>query len=107
MNKPPWGRIYGSTDNPDFFTPDGPVNMFRKGQRVRFYNDKGEQIGPEQANIAPAVAYGLTHPDWRAPSIFTRGYCPHTRVVSGDYPWALPDSNIALSAQTGRTDNEA
>lgn len=33
--------------------------MWRKGQRVRFYTNSGEQIGPQQSNVGPAVAYAL------------------------------------------------
>lgn len=32
------------------------VEMFRKGQKVRFFDSKGRQFGPEQRNVAPAVA---------------------------------------------------
>ena len=51
-----WGSVFGG-DEPSYQTPDGPVWMFRRGQRVRFYDQDGGQVGPEQANVAPAVAY--------------------------------------------------
>jgi len=37
------------------------VTMLRRRQRVRFYTDKGRQIGPEQANVVPAIAYTMAH----------------------------------------------
>lgn len=40
------------------------VSMWRKDQSVRFYDDDGEQIGPEQSNVAPAVAYAYSQ-GWR------------------------------------------
>lgn len=51
---PHWGRPYGGSA---FLMPDGLVWMFRKGQRVRFYDVHADQLGPEQANVAPAMAY--------------------------------------------------
>jgi hypothetical protein len=53
---PEWGSVYGDT-RPAYCTEFGYVWMFRKGQRVRFYDEDGQQVGPEQANVAPAVAY--------------------------------------------------
>ncbi len=47
--------------------PWGRITMWRKGQRVRFYTPNGRQVGPEQANVAPAVAYAMAKgwiPDW-------------------------------------------
>ena len=45
-----------------YVTEDGTlVTMMRKGQRVRFYDAEGEQHGPEQANVCPAVIYAA----WR------------------------------------------
>jgi hypothetical protein len=53
-----WGAPYGA--GPAYVTPGGPVWMRRKGQRVRFVDESGAQVGPEQANVAPAVAYALS-----------------------------------------------
>lgn len=36
------------------------MDLRRKGQRCRFYTPDGRQVGPEQANLAPAVAYALS-----------------------------------------------
>lgn len=45
--------------------------MRRRGQRCRFYTDEGEQVGPEHANVSPAVVaaahagwWDLTAPAW-------------------------------------------
>lgn len=55
-----WGEPYGA--GPHYRLPDGrTVTMYRKGQRVRFYDGSGAQVGPEQRNVAPGVAYALTH----------------------------------------------
>jgi hypothetical protein len=59
----PWGALYGTTAC--YLTTDGrEVWMHRKGQAVRFYDVDGWQVGPEQTNIAPAVAYAIAQ-DWR------------------------------------------
>lgn len=65
---PSWGEPYGP--GPHYQTTDGRlVTMFRKGQKVRFYDQEGHQVGPEQSNVAPAIAYAQ-HNRWR--SITTR-----------------------------------
>jgi len=58
--EPGWGERYSGPCSA-YQPPEGPVWMFRKGQRVRFYNDDGLQIGPEQFNVAPAVAYAISN----------------------------------------------
>lgn len=41
------------------------VHMYRNGRnRVRWYTYSGRQIGPEQSNVAPAIAYAVAH-GWR------------------------------------------
>lgn len=55
MTTPTFGTIYGSTEHPSYITPEGPVWMWRKGQRVRFFTADGVQVGPEQSNVFPAV----------------------------------------------------
>lgn len=57
--EPGWGELWGALD-PAYQTPEGPVWMFRKGQRVRFYTEASQQVGPEQPNVAPAVAYAYS-----------------------------------------------
>jgi len=58
---PGWGVPYGG-DGPHWRTDKGIlVTMFRKGQAVRFYDQRGNQVGPEQRNVTPAVAYALQH----------------------------------------------
>lgn len=50
-----WGQVYGLPVT----TGDGrKLELRRKGQRCRFY-DRSEQVGPEQRNVAPALAYAM------------------------------------------------
>ena len=50
-----WGEPYGR--GPHFILPDGTfVTMHRKVQKVRFFDKIGRQVGPEQSNVAPAMA---------------------------------------------------
>jgi len=37
------------------------VTMYRKRQKVRFFTEAGRQIGPEQANVGPGIAYAMVH----------------------------------------------
>lgn len=57
----PWGKSWGT-----YTLPDGRrVDMLRKGCKVRFFDlATGEQVGPEQANVVPAVCYAAYH-GWR------------------------------------------
>ncbi len=60
-----FGRIYGGIK--PWVTDKGvEVWMWRKGRRVRFLTAAGRQIGPEQYNVAPAIAYAYHH-GWREP----------------------------------------
>ena len=52
-----WGQAYGCDPEPAYVTPDGPVWMHRKGQRVRFFDDHGIQVGDEHRNVAPAIVF--------------------------------------------------
>lgn len=86
--RPGWGAPYGGV-NPAYLTPDGPVWLFRKGQKTRFYDDLGRQVGPEQANVAPAVAYAL-HKGWQSSCRTQLGIWedvtlgPHERIIPQD-----------------------
>ena len=55
MTTTTWGEPYNF--DPAYQTPDGPVWMYRKGRKVRYFDADGRQVGPEQENVAPAVAY--------------------------------------------------
>jgi hypothetical protein len=60
--EPSWGKPYGG-DAP-YITPRGARRwMYRKGQRVRFYDRRGRQVGPEHSNVAPAICYAM-HYRW-------------------------------------------
>jgi|GEM_PF-2153219 len=58
----PWGTIYGLP----YDLPDGRRVWLCRGKynRVRFYTDDGEQVGPEQSNVVPAVAFAIAQ-GWR------------------------------------------
>lgn len=58
---PNWGAPYGDAS---YLTPDGPVWLHRKGCRCRFFDADGNQVGPEQANVYPAVVYAAYH-NWQ------------------------------------------
>jgi hypothetical protein len=71
MCRPEWGKPCGG-GSVSYDTPDGPVWMYRKGVRVRFYNADGNQVGPEQSNVAPAAAYAISQ-GWRNPELSKAG----------------------------------
>lgn len=83
-NKVNFGRIYGDASCPSYITPEGPVWMYRKGQKVRFFTAEGVQVGPEQNNVGPAVvaaaAAGWIDPS--LPSWFNAGFTAHVRASS-------------------------
>jgi hypothetical protein len=57
------GRTFGS-----YRTQQGElVTMYRWRQHVRFYTDGGRQIGPEQSNVVPGVAYAMAQ-GWESAS---------------------------------------
>jgi hypothetical protein len=61
---PGFGESYGSAR---YITPEGQtVFMYRKGQRVRFFDADGNQVGPEHHNVAPATAWAAAA-DWTDP----------------------------------------
>lgn len=54
-----WGKPYGI---PLWRRSDGlRVTMRRCRIACRFYDDAGRQVGPEQSNVAPAIAWALSH----------------------------------------------
>lgn len=50
---PGFGRPYGH--NPMVTDTGIEVWMWRKGQKVRFFDCNGQQVGPEHANVVPAL----------------------------------------------------
>ncbi len=61
MIPPGWQRYSGRP----WTTPRGRVVwIYRKGQRVRFFDAAGRQVGPEQSNVAPGVSYAH-YKGWR------------------------------------------
>ncbi len=58
---PGWGEPYGDTR---YQTPQGQVRLYRKRQGCRWYTPDRRQVGPEQANVAGALASALAQ-GWR------------------------------------------
>lgn len=59
---PGWGEPYGGAA---YETRRGvEVRLYRKGQRCRWIAKDGRQVGPEQSNVAPALAYAMVN-GWR------------------------------------------
>jgi len=58
-----------SPDRPDYVTADGvEVWIERKGQKTRFLDACGSQVGPVHRNLAPAIIWARAH-GWRDPSL--------------------------------------
>lgn len=58
---PGWGEDYGC-GQVAYVTPQGiAVWMYRKGQRVRFYDMRGKQVGPQHKNVYPATIYAAAN----------------------------------------------
>lgn len=56
-------------DRPDYVTADGvEVWIERKGQKTRFLDARGNQVGPVHRNLAPAIIWARVH-GWRDPSL--------------------------------------
>lgn len=56
---------WGTFQRTVYATPDGiPMYLFRKGQRARWYDDRG-RLESEHPNVAPAIAYALSR-RWRS-----------------------------------------
>ena len=55
-----WGQPYGGVVQ---MTNGSWATLYRKGQRCRWYSE-GKQIGPEQGNVAPAMAWAMSQ-GWR------------------------------------------
>lgn len=88
---PGFGSIYGGSA-PAYVTTDGvEVWMWRKGQKVRFYTADGTQVGPEQPNVAPAVAYALSN-GWTDPGLNIQwtasldSWWPHVAAEDNSWP---------------------
>lgn len=55
---PNWGEDYGC-GRVAYVVPETGICvwMFRNGQRVRFYDARGNQVGPEHKNVMPAICW--------------------------------------------------
>lgn len=58
---PGFGEMYGP--GPHYVTPPNGIAvwMWRKGQHVRFYDEHGNQVGPEHRNVVPAIIWAAAH----------------------------------------------
>ena len=58
---PGFGQMYGP--GPHYVTPPNRIAvwMWRKGQRVRYFDEKGIQVGPEHKNVVPAVIWAAAN----------------------------------------------
>jgi hypothetical protein len=64
---PNFGELYGWGEEPSYVTDQGvEVWMYRKGQRVRFFDRAANQIGPEHHNVYPATVW-LFFQGWSSP----------------------------------------
>jgi hypothetical protein len=59
---PGFGEMYGGP-RPNYVTPPNGIAvwMWRQGQHVRFYDEHGNQVGPEHRNVVPAVVWAAAH----------------------------------------------
>ena len=56
-------------DRPDYVTTDGvEVWIERKGQKTRFLDRDGSQVGPVHGNLGPAVVWARVH-GWHDPAM--------------------------------------
>lgn len=60
-----WGEPYAKGTG--YITDDGRYVEIHRGKhnRTRFYDTDGNQVGPEQLNVAPAVAYAISM-NWKS-----------------------------------------
>jgi hypothetical protein len=59
---PGWGEDYGCGRVAYVVPGTGTyVWMFRKGQRVRSFDARGNQVGPEHKNVAPACYWAAAN----------------------------------------------
>jgi Zn finger protein HypA/HybF involved in hydrogenase expression len=87
---PKWGTPYGLP----MLHPSGTaIRMRRKGQRVRFFDLNGKQVGPEHANVAPAVAWAMSKgfvtesvDEAGKPLKVKCGQCGNVFATNKDYP---------------------
>lgn len=61
------GEMFGcSPDRPDYLTcPDRtPAWMYKRGQRVRFYDANANMVGPEHRHVAAAIVWAAMNSWW-------------------------------------------
>jgi hypothetical protein len=103
--EPKFGTMYGP--GPHYRTTDGTeVWMWRKGQRVRYFDTHGVQVGPEHRNVAPAVVYAAAN-CWVDPDQPWLSLAVSLEVLGKTRPEpyaVLPGEDLddALAAELGR-----
>ena len=84
-----WGNRGARPDAPDRYDADGrPLWMFHQGQRHRFYDVAGQQVGPEHAHLAAAVTASIAN-GW-------------TNDCYVDPPQGIPDVRMDLRLPVSR-----
>jgi hypothetical protein len=84
---PSWGEPYGDTR---YQTPQGQVRLYRNWRGCRWYAADRRQVGPEQRNVAAALAHAAAQ-GWRAvPSPIRDPYsAPRWVGVGWERNWPL------------------
>lgn len=60
--------LYGAGEDPSYVNEvGGEVWMYRRGQKVKFFDRAGNQVGPEHANVLPATMWAFAN-GWANPS---------------------------------------
>lgn len=111
---PGFGQLYGCGPQCAYMTTKGvQVWMWRKGQKVRYYDAAGAQVGPEHRNVVPAIVWAAAE-GWIDPltpmlSIaVTAEVRAESRSRATHEPWdeSNPDAGAwqPMPSAAGRTD---
>lgn len=78
-----FGKPYGPGPHYQHGETGQELEMRRKGQKVRFYDMRTSwQVGPEQANVAPAAAWARAN-GYFSPVLASAGIFPPTGGSDG------------------------
>jgi hypothetical protein len=65
---PNFGEFYGASEAPSYTTDTGvEIWLYRKVQKIRFFDRAANQIGPEHSNVYMATVWAFAH-GWTNPS---------------------------------------
>jgi hypothetical protein len=64
--QPTFGAVYGlygdGAETPTYTNEvGGQLWMYRRGQRIRFFDRSGSQVGPEHPSAVPATIWAFAH----------------------------------------------